>query len=53
MIASRLCLTPETFSRTLHELTAQGLIEVQRRVIVIKNLEGLRHYGRGAMIAGP
>jgi CRP/FNR family transcriptional regulator, dissimilatory nitrate respiration regulator len=34
-VASRLSLTPEYFSRVLHELEAQGLIEVERRQIRI------------------
>ncbi len=34
-IASRLSLTPEYFSRVLHELEAQGLIEVDKRDIRI------------------
>lgn len=34
-VASRLSLTPEYFSRVLHELEAQGLIEIDRRQIRI------------------
>lgn len=34
-VASRLSLTPEYFSRVLHELEAEGLIEIERRQIRI------------------
>ena len=34
-IASRLSMTPEYFSRVLHELEAEGLIEMDRREIRI------------------
>ncbi len=43
VIASRLNLTPETFSRLLHRLTEQGIIEVQGRVLTVRDparLEG-------------
>lgn len=43
-IASRLNLTPETFSRILHELTQAGLISVQGKQVVILNLKRLREY---------
>jgi CRP-like cAMP-binding protein len=36
-IASRLSMTPEYFSRVLHELESQGLIVVGRREITISN----------------
>jgi CRP/FNR family transcriptional regulator, dissimilatory nitrate respiration regulator len=45
VIASRLNMTPEHFSRILHDLAAAGLIEVQGRVVRIPDLERLR---RGA-----
>ncbi|MEW6688269.1 MAG: Crp/Fnr family transcriptional regulator [Pseudomonadota bacterium] len=45
VIASRLNMTPEHFSRILHELTAAGLIEVNGRAVRIPDLERLR---RGA-----
>lgn len=41
-IASRLNLTQEHFSRILHELSAEGLIEVEGRTIHIPALERLR-----------
>jgi CRP-like cAMP-binding protein len=37
VIASRLNLTPETFSRLLHKLTEQDIIEVQGRVLIIRD----------------
>ena len=43
-IASRLSLTPEYFSRVLHELEAEGLIEIDRRDIRILNTQGLASY---------
>ena len=45
MVASRLNMTPEHFSRVLHELSAAGLIEVDGRTVRILDLEGLRGYG--------
>ena len=44
LIASRLNLTPEHFSRILHDLTVAGLIAVQGRSVEILDLEGLRKY---------
>jgi CRP-like cAMP-binding protein len=44
IIASRLNLTPETFSRILHELAASGLIEVHGRTITIPDLRRLRSH---------
>lgn len=43
-IASRLSLTPEYFSRVLHELEAQGLIEIDRRDIRIPDTRRLSVY---------
>lgn len=42
VIASRLNMTPEHFSRILHELDAAGLIEVNGRAVRIPDLERLR-----------
>jgi len=42
VIASRLNMTPEHFSRILHELAASGLIEVNGRAVRIRDLERLR-----------
>jgi CRP-like cAMP-binding protein len=44
ILASRLNLTPETFSRVLHELIEAGLIEVRGRDITIPDLHRLRSY---------
>jgi len=43
-IASRLSLTPEYFSRVLHELEAHGLIEIDRRDIRILDPKRLSAY---------
>jgi CRP-like cAMP-binding protein len=43
-IASLLSVTPEHFSRILHELQANGLIAVQRRQIHILDAQGLAQY---------
>lgn len=42
VLASRLNLTPETFSRILHDLSHAGLIEVHGRNITIPDLQRLR-----------
>ena len=42
VIASRLNMSPEHFSRTLHELTTSGLIEVDGRIIRVLDLPRLR-----------
>ena len=44
MVASRLSLTPEYFSRVLHELESQGLIEIDRRDIRIRDPQKLAQY---------
>lgn len=44
VIASRLNLTPEHFSRILHELTSAKLIAVDGRTVTILDLERLRVY---------
>jgi len=43
-IASRLSLTPEYFSRVLHELESAGLIEVDKRDILIRDAKRLATY---------
>lgn len=45
VIASRLNLTPEHFSRILHDLTSKGLIQVDGRTITIVDEEGFRAHG--------
>ena len=44
VVASRLNMTPEHFSRVLHELSAAGLIAVEGKTVRILNAEGLRSY---------
>jgi CRP-like cAMP-binding protein len=44
VIASRLNLTPQHFSRILHELTEAGLIRVDGRTVHIPDIERLRAY---------
>jgi CRP-like cAMP-binding protein len=44
-IASRLSLTPEYFSRVLHELEAEQLIEIDKREIRIFDVNRLVSYG--------
>ncbi|MDP2255327.1 MAG: Crp/Fnr family transcriptional regulator [Polaromonas sp.] len=44
-IASRLSLTPEYFSRVLHELEAEGLIEIDKREVRILDVQRLASYG--------
>ena len=46
-IASRLSLTPEYFSRVLHELEASGLIEIDKREIRIPDASRLAAYQPG------
>jgi CRP/FNR family transcriptional regulator, dissimilatory nitrate respiration regulator len=46
IIASRLSVTPEYFSRTLHELITAGAIEVNGRQIVIRDAARLRGIDR-------
>jgi CRP-like cAMP-binding protein len=45
LVASALNLTPEYFSRILHDLAAEGLVRVDGRRIEILDPEGLRAYG--------
>jgi CRP-like cAMP-binding protein len=42
VIASRLNMTPEHFSRILHDLEAQGLIKMEGRLVRIPDLKRLR-----------
>ena len=44
LIASRLNLTPEHFSRILHELAARKLLDIDGRTVTIPDLEWLRSY---------
>lgn len=43
-IASRLSLTPEYFSRVLHELETQGLIQIDKREIRILDVHRLANF---------
>lgn len=45
LVASHLNLTPEYFSRILHDLAAEGLVRVEGRRIEILDREGLRAFG--------
>jgi len=45
VVASRLNLTPETFSRVLHDLAKAGLIGMRGRQIRIIELQRLREFG--------
>jgi CRP-like cAMP-binding protein len=44
VVASRLNVTPEHFSRILHELVSAGLIRVDGREVTIVDADGLRDY---------
>lgn len=44
-VASRLSLTPEYFSRVLHELEAENLIEIDKREVRILDVQRLANYG--------
>jgi CRP-like cAMP-binding protein len=44
IIASNLNITPETFSRILHNLSDKGLIEVQSREVCIRDIAKLRNH---------
>lgn len=44
IIASNLNITPETFSRILHNLSGAGLIEVSGKDVCIKDIAKLRAY---------
>lgn len=46
LLANRLNLTPETFSRILHDLGREGLVQVQGRVIEIPDVEALAFNAR-------
>ena len=48
IVASRLNLTPEHFSRILHELAGAGLISVDGRDVVIQDVARLRELHRVA-----
>ena len=44
VIASRLSIKPETFSRILHRLTEEGLIEVYNNQVVLSDIQKVRDF---------
>ncbi len=50
VVASTLNLSAETFSRELHQLQNHGYIEIERRVIRLRNRQGLRELADGKTI---
>ncbi|GAB4403671.1 MAG: Crp/Fnr family transcriptional regulator [Rhodoferax sp.] len=46
IVASRLSMTAEYFSRVLHELQNAGLIDIQRRIIRINDVAALQRWGK-------
>jgi len=51
VIAARLGVTKETFSRLLREMANQGLIEVEKRDIVLRDRAGLTQVAQGSVHA--
>jgi len=49
IIASKLNLTPETFSRALHNLHRESLIEINGKYITICDLNALKSYGHSEL----
>jgi CRP-like cAMP-binding protein len=43
-LASRLSITPETFSRVLQKLTTENIIEINGRQITVQDVNGLKRY---------
>lgn len=52
VLASRLSVQPETFSRILHTFSEQGLVRVKGGHIEILNPEGLREHAQSAGVCG-
>jgi len=52
VLASRLSVKPETFSRILHNFTTQGLVKVKGGRIEILNPDGLQNQAQSAGICG-
>ena len=50
VLASRLGMTPETFSRAMRSLTEQGLIEVDGAMVHIPDIAGLVAYARSQSV---
>lgn len=53
LVASRLNVTPEYFSRILHDLSAAGLVRIDGRRIDILDPEGLRSFGTSDASGAP
>jgi CRP-like cAMP-binding protein len=47
LIAARLGMTKETFSRALHELAHAGVVRVAGREVMLLDRQGLERAGRG------
>jgi CRP-like cAMP-binding protein len=45
IVASRLNLTPEYFSRILHDLEAEGLVVLEGGTVTVPDVEKLRTHG--------
>ncbi|WP_275096011.1 Crp/Fnr family transcriptional regulator [Sedimenticola hydrogenitrophicus] len=52
VLASRLSVKPETFSRILHNFTDQGLVKVRGGHIEILDVEGLRKHAESSGVCG-
>jgi CRP-like cAMP-binding protein len=52
VLASRLSVKPETFSRILHNFTRQGLVKVKGGHIEILDPDGLREHAQSAGVCG-
>jgi CRP-like cAMP-binding protein len=50
VLASRLAIQPETFSRILARLSRDGLLRVQRNDIVLENVSGLRALAQSDLV---
>lgn len=47
VIASRLGVKPETFSRIIHRLRSEGIIDCIRNVVLLKNMHSLQQIANG------
>jgi CRP-like cAMP-binding protein len=46
VIASRLSITPETFSRLMHDLQEAGLVVIDGGTVTVRDIKGLGHFGQ-------
>lgn len=46
VIASRLSITPETFSRILHTMAKEEIVAIQGKTIAVQSVRRLREFGR-------